>query len=74
MAGAGIQYGLASGAERLREERYIADIAAGNGDEQLERVAAIKTTRIRVVTILIGVMVVIINFSTMLTVRFFAWY
>jgi len=74
MAGAGIQYGLASGAERLREERYIADIAAGNGDEQLERVAAIKTTRIRVVTILIGVMVVIINFSTMLTVRFLAWY
>lgn len=74
MAGAGIQYGLASGAERLREERYIADIAAGNGDEQLERDAAVKTTRIRVVTILIGVMVVIINFSTMLTVRFLAWY
>lgn len=74
MAGAGIQYGLASGAERLREDRYIADIAAGNGDEQSEREAAIKTTRIRVVTILIGVMVVIINFSTMLTVRFLAWY
>lgn len=74
MAGAGIQYGLASGAEKLREDRYIADIVAGNGDEQLERDAAVKTTRIRVVTILSGVMVVIINFSTMLTVRFLAWY
>ena len=74
MAGAGIQYGLASGAERLREDRYIADIAAGNGDEYAEREAAMKTTRIRIVTILTGIMVVIINFSTMLTVRFLAWY
>ena len=74
MAGAGIQYGLAAGAERLREERYIADIAAGNGDESSERDASIKTTRIRVVTMLTGIMVVIINFSTMLTVRFLSWY
>lgn len=74
LAGAGIQYGLASGAERLREERYIADIAAGNGDESSERDASIKTTRIRVVTIITGLMVVIINFSTMLTVRFLSWY
>ena len=74
MAGAGIQYGLAAGAERLREDRYIADIAAGNGDEYAERDAAMKTTRIRIVTILTGIMVVIINFSTMLTVRFLAWY
>ncbi|KAI8112216.1 hypothetical protein M9434_003540 [Picochlorum sp. BPE23] len=74
MAGAGIQYGLASLAERLRQERYIADIAAGDGEEESEREAAIKTTRIRIVTILTGVMVVVINFSTMLTVRFLAWY
>jgi hypothetical protein len=74
MAGAGIQYGLAAGAERLREERYIADITAGNGDESSERDASIKTTRIRVVTMLTGIMVVIINFSTMLTVRFLSWY
>ena len=74
VAGAGIQYGLASGAERLREERYIADIAAGNGDELSEREASIKTTRIRIVTIITGIMVVIINFSTMLTVRFLSWY
>lgn len=74
VAGAGIQYGLAAGAERLREERYIADIAAGNGDESSERDASIKTIRIRVVTMLTGIMVVIINFSTMLTVRFLSWY
>jgi len=74
VAGAGIQYGLASGAERLREDRYIADIAAGNGDESSEREAYVKTTRIRVVTIITGIMVVIINFSTMLTVRFLSWY
>jgi hypothetical protein len=74
MAGAGIQYGLAAGAERLREERYIADVTAGNGDESSERDASIKTTRIRVVTMLTGIMVVIINFSTMLTVRFLSWY
>eukprot|EP00889_Picochlorum_renovo_P000903 jgi/Picre1/27933/NNA_000895.t1 len=36
MAGAGIQYGLASLAERLRQERYIADIAAGDGEEESE--------------------------------------
>jgi hypothetical protein len=74
MAGAGIQYGLASGAEKLREERYMADIAAGNGDEAYEREATVKTTRIRVVTMITGIMVVIINFSTMLTVRFLSWY
>jgi hypothetical protein len=74
VAGAGIQYGLASGAERLREERYIADIAAGNGNESSERDASIKTARIRIVTIITGIMVVIINFSTMLTVRFLSWY
>ena len=74
VTGAGIQYGLASLGETLRKERYLADMTAGNGEEWAERDAEIKTIRIRAVTIITGIMVVVINFCTMLTVRALAWY
>lgn len=73
-AGAGVQYGLASLAEKFREDRYFAEMAAGNGEEWAVQDADRKTARIRAITIVTGVMVVVINFSTMLTVRALAWY
>lgn len=74
LAGAGIQYGLAVMSERLREDRILAEYAAGTGAEEAVQEARAKTRRLREVTIASGVMVVIVNFSIMITVRVLSWY
>lgn len=74
MAGAGVQYGLASMAERLREDRMMAEYAAGGGAESDVREAAIKTRRLRWVAVGSGVTVVTINLTIMIVVRVLSWY
>ena len=74
LAGAGIQYGLAGAAERLREERMMAQYAAGTGAEWAVTEAANKSRKLRAISILSGVVVVTINLTVMVTMRALSWY
>jgi hypothetical protein len=74
LAGAGIQYGFAVAAERLREDRMMAQYAAGTGAEWAVAEAAAKTKKLRAVSVVSAVVVVTINLTIMLTMRALSWY
>jgi hypothetical protein len=74
LAGAGIQYGFAVAAERLREDRMMAQYAAGTGAEWAVAEAAAKTRKLRAVSVVSAVVVVTINLTIMLTMRALSWY
>jgi hypothetical protein len=74
LAGAGIQYGFAVAAEQLREDRMMAQYAAGTGAEWAVHEAAVKTRKLRAVAVVSAVVVVTINLTIMLTVRALSWY
>jgi len=73
-AGASIQYGLAGMAERLRQDRILAEYAAGAGEAAAVKDAAAKTYRLRWVAVGSGVVVVTINLTIMVVVRVLSWY
>lgn len=74
LAGAGIQYGFAVAAEQLREDRMLAQYAAGTGAEWAVAEAAAKTKKLRAVSVVSAVIVVTINLTIMLTMRALSWY
>ena len=74
LTGAAIQYGLAVFSERSREDRMLAEYAAGTGTAWAIREAAKETRRLRLVVVLSGAVVVTVNLTIMFTMRALSWY
>lgn len=74
LAAAGIQYGLTMIAQHMRDVRMRSEYAAGNGESWAIQAASSTTVRLRLVSIVNGVVVVSLNLTIMVTVRALSWY